>query len=83
MVDMTAPFNVTVTRMPAYGNPIFYVKMIDSDNGWPPREDNHRLKSQPKDENNTHIHFLSLNETIRDYWSTCQLYTKSLHEDGR
>jgi len=45
LVDMKASFNVTVKRLPGYGKPYFYVKVIDSDNGFPPRADNARLKS--------------------------------------
>jgi hypothetical protein len=31
MVDMKGVFDITLTRLPGQGKPVFYVKMMDSD----------------------------------------------------
>jgi hypothetical protein len=85
MVDMKGVFNITLTRLPGQGKPVFYVKMMDSDTkGAAGRENGYHFKS----ENNTLKPMFVQNLTIdndmrRSRWSKCGSLLHSLQEDGK
>jgi hypothetical protein len=44
--NMSATYDIRLTRIPGYGKPVFFVKIMDSGSGFFPRNNNNHFSSQ-------------------------------------
>ena len=60
--DMQATYDITLTRVPYMGSPIFYVKMMDSASTRSARASDYDFKSKPHQKKPKSVQILTLDE---------------------
>ena len=80
---MSATYDIRLTRIPGYGKPVFYVKIMDSGSGFAPRQNNNHFSSSADPVKPISVQNLTLDLDMRiTRWPLCASYKFSLKGDG-